>query len=130
MFMDDGPTTHSFRGRRDDLGVLIDSEFVGQTRLTKDAYRDLHSLLEPANSPLVYRNHAISSHTRLQTTLRFLAQGNLYQSNSGLYHVSKGSTSAHIHKVVSAIVDKVIFVKVEITEALRKYFGLIGILDR
>ena len=119
----------SFRGRRDDLGVLTDSEFVGRTRLTKDAYRDLHSLLEPTISPLVYRNHTISSHTRLQMTLQFLAQGNLYQSNSDLYGVSKGSTSVYIYKVVSAIVDKVIFVKVEITEALRKSFDLIGILN-
>ena len=115
MFMDDSPTTHSFRGRRDDLGVLTDRKFVGRTRLTKDAYRDLRSLLESAIAPLVYRTHTISSHTRLQMTLRFLAQGNLYQSYSDLYGVSKGSTSAHIYNIVSAIVDKVIFVKVEVT---------------
>ena len=129
MFMDDGPTTHSFRGRRDDLGVLTDSKFVGRIRLTKYAYGDLHSLLEPPISPLVYRNHSISLHTRLQMTLRCLAQGNLYQSNSYLYGVSKGSTSAHIYKVVSAIFHNIIFVKVEITEALRKSFDVIGILD-
>ena len=93
--------------RRNDLDMMTETEFKNRTRLSRAAYDELYELLEPEISPKANTNHAIPAHTRLQMTLRFMAQGPMYLTNSDTYGVSKASMSVHIHSVFSAMSSKV-----------------------
>ena len=97
----------TFQPRRNDLDRLTEQEFQQRTRLNFAAYRDLFAMIEPAISPKSWTNHAINPHTRIQMTLRYIAQGSMFLSNSDLYGVSKASMSIHVNKVFEAITEKV-----------------------
>ena len=93
--------------RRYDLDVVTEGEFINRTRLNFQAYRELHSIIEPEIAPKSLTNHAIPSYTRLQMALRYIAQGPMYLSNCDIYGVSKASMSRHINGVFDAVTNKV-----------------------
>ena len=95
--------------RRNDLDVVTGEEFRQKTRLTPSVYRELYRSIEHEIAPLSRANHAISANTRLQATLRFLAQGNMYSTNCDAYGMSKASMSIHVNRCVNAINTKVKF---------------------
>lgn len=95
------------RERRNDLDRLTPEEFRQKIRLNPDTYKLLYNVVQHDIEPKTNANHAISGHTRLQATLRFLAQGNMFSTNSDAYGMSKTSMSDHIDRVLDAIVTKV-----------------------
>lgn len=93
--------------RRNDLDNLTAEEFKEKTRLPPHTYRHLFNELNHLIEPKSTTNNAISSHTRLQATLRFLAQGNMFSTNCDAYGMSKASMSRHVSTCVEAICTKV-----------------------
>ena len=103
------PIVRHYGERRDDLDRCTENEFRQRTRLNYAAYTELFRLVEPDITPVIPTNNAIPAHTRLQMTLRFMAQGPMYLSNCDIYGVSKASMSRHINSVFAAICSKVIY---------------------
>lgn len=96
-----------YYSRRDDLEKLTADEFTEKVRLPPHVYRSLYHSIEHTITPKSNANHAISANTRLQATLRFLAQGSMYSTNCDAYGISKASMSRHITSTVEAICGEV-----------------------
>ena len=75
------PIVRHYGERRDDLDRCTENQFKQRTRLNYAAYTKLFRLVEPDITPVTPTNTAIPPYTRLQMTMRFMAQGSMYLLN-------------------------------------------------